>query len=76
LRNTFDASLLKNPHIVHKWDPSVVIISMPNYLRRNKLPHEIKSAQMPGYILWMLMTAPFAFLERKNGPVLRFWAQK
>jgi SAM-dependent methyltransferase len=76
LRRTFDASLLKNPEMVHKWDPSVIVISLQNYMRRNKSPQEINNAQVPGYMLWMLMTAPLAFLERKNGPVLRFWVQK
>jgi hypothetical protein len=27
-------------------------------------------------MLWMLLTAPLAMIERRNGPVIRFWVQK
>jgi len=76
LRGTFNASSLKNPTLSSVWDPSVIVLSLQNVMRRNKSPDEITNVRVFGYMLWMLLTAPLAILERNNGPVIRFWVQK
>jgi len=75
LRKTFEASALKTPAIGRTWDPSVVIVSLQNVMRRTSRPTKSGIRRCPD-MLWMLLTAPLALLEISNGPVLRFWAQK
>jgi len=76
LRGTFNASVLKSPMFSSVWDPSVIVLSLQNVMRRNRSPAQIKDSRVFGYMLWMLLTAPLAMLERSNGPVIRFWVQK
>ena len=76
LRRTFAASMFGPPTLETLWDPSVVVISLQNILRRHKAPGEIRSAQVPGYFAWLLLTSPLAVIEQFNGPIIRFWVQK
>lgn len=76
LADVFRASRFEGMQHYCTWDPSCIPISIRNYLRRNKRPDEVKGTPIPGLVLWMLLSAPIAILEKSRGPVIRFWAQR
>jgi SAM-dependent methyltransferase len=75
LQGTFKASRFGGAALQMMWDPSVVVLSLRNLLRRHKRADEIAPRRVPGHMLLMMATAPFAWLERRNGPIIRFWAR-
>lgn len=75
LQGTFAHTKFERAEVEFDVDPSAWLLSAINYLRRNQ--KEIGAAQrIPGYKLFLIAAVPIAQLERPNGPIIRFWAQK
>jgi 2-polyprenyl-3-methyl-5-hydroxy-6-metoxy-1,4-benzoquinol methylase len=75
LTNTFAQTKFSVPTVAYDIDPSTWVLSSISYLRRHQ--EQPRRAQLiPGYKLLLMAGAVVAQLERRKGPVLRFYAQK
>lgn len=75
LKRVFSESKFGEMSYSYMWDPSAWVLSLHNWTKRNKAPGEITDKPIPGYMFLLMCAVPFALLETRRGPILRFWAQ-
>lgn len=76
LGNVFRMSKFGNVSCETLTEPTVWSLSLHNLLRRKSSPDAPRSARMPGYIAFTLLSVPVSWLETGRGPIIRFWAQR
>lgn len=76
LRQVFDRSRFGPVTIESQADAPAWSLSIQNWLRRNRPPGSGMTKRIPGFLLLSVACVPISWLERGNGPILRFYAQK